>query len=210
MKRILENLKGGDLRSIGRSGDALRAVSKNPALFSDLMAGLLDSDRLVRMRAADAVEKATRIHPEWLQPWKRALLDTASTLEDKELRWHVAQLVPRLRLTSTEKATAVRILMGYLEDKSSIVKTFSMQALADLAAHDEQLLQQVAPLIERLTRTGTPAMKSRGRKLLKQLDTNVNQNQACRSGHSVEPSEARPNVPRGRPSPKGIRLPAAR
>jgi hypothetical protein len=163
MKRILENLKGGDLRSIGRSGDALRAVSKNPALFSDLMAGLLDSDRLVRMRAADAVEKATRIHPEWLQPWKRALLDTASTLEDKELRWHVAQLVPRLRLTSTEKATAVRILMGYLEDKSSIVKTFSMQALADLAAHDEQLLQQVEPLIERLTRTGTPAMKSRGR-----------------------------------------------
>jgi hypothetical protein len=63
MKRILENLKGGDLRSIGRSGDAVRAVSKNPALFSDLMAGLLDGDRLVRMRAADAVEKATRTHP---------------------------------------------------------------------------------------------------------------------------------------------------
>lgn len=189
MKRILGNLKGGDLRSIGRSGDAVRAVSKNPALFSDLMAGLLDGDRLVRMRAADAVEKATRTHPEWLQPWKRALLDTVSTLEDKELRWHVAQLVPRLRLTAAEKATAVSILMGYLEDKSSIVKTFSMQALADLAAQDEQLLEQVAPLIERLTRTGTPAMKSRGRKLLKQLETNVNQNEARRSRRSVEPGE---------------------
>jgi hypothetical protein len=189
MKRILENLKGGDLRSIGRSGDAVRAVSKNPALFSDLMAALLDGDRLVRMRAADAVEKATRTHPEWLQSWKRALLDTVSTLEDKELRWHVAQLVPRLRLTSAEKATAVRILMGYLEDKSSIVKTFSMQALADLAAQDEQLLEQVAPLIERLTRTGTPAMKSRGKKLLKQFETNVNQNEARRSRRSVEPRE---------------------
>jgi len=181
MRRILENLKGGDLRSIGRSGDAVRAVSKNPALFSDLMAGLLDGDRVVRMRAADAVEKATRTHPEWLQPWKRALLDTVAPLEDKELRWHVAQLVPRLRLTSPEKARAVRILMGYLEDKSSIVRTFSMQALADLAAQDEQLLEQVVPLIERLTRTGTRAMKSRGRKLLKQLETNVNQNEARRS-----------------------------
>jgi hypothetical protein len=173
MKRILENLKGGDPRSIGKSGDAVTAVLRNPALFPDLMRGLSDSDRLVRMRAADAVEKATRTHPEWLQRWKRALLDDISTREDKELRWHVAQLLPRLRLTSREKAAAVRILMGYLEDKSSIVKTCSMQALADLAAQDEQLLDEVLPVLERLTRMGTPAMKSRGRKLLKQLKTNV-------------------------------------
>ncbi|HME07472.1 MAG TPA: hypothetical protein VKG25_10490 [Bryobacteraceae bacterium] len=169
MKRILKDLKGGDLRSIGRSGDAVTTVAKNPALFADLISGMFDKDRLVRMRAADAVEKATRAHPEWLQPWKRPLLETVSGLEDKELRWHIAQLLPRLKLTPGERAAAVGILMGYLEDKSSIVKTFSMQALADLAAQDEQLLQQVQPLIERLTRTGTPAMKSRGRKLLKQL-----------------------------------------
>jgi hypothetical protein len=86
------------------------------------------------------------------------------------LRWHVAQLLPRLRLTSAEKETAVNILIGYLKDTSSIVRTFSMQALVDLAAQDEQLLEKVTPLIERLTRTGTPAMKSRGRKLLKQLE----------------------------------------
>jgi hypothetical protein len=58
--------------------------------------------------------------------------------------------------------------MGYLSDESSIVKTFSMQALADLAARDGRLLAQVMPLIQRLTQTGTPAMKSRGRKLIKQ------------------------------------------
>src|ERR1041385_1448722 len=181
MKPILEHLKGGDLRSIGKSGEAVRTVLRNAALFSDLMAGLLDSNRLVRMRAADAVEKATRNHPDWLQPWKQDLLNTVSTSEHKELRWHVAQLLPRLRLTSAEKAKAVRILMAYLEDKSSIVKTFSMQALADLAMQDEQFLEQVAPLLKRLTRTGTPAMKSRGRKLLKKLETNVNYKHARRS-----------------------------
>jgi len=175
MKRIIENLKGGDLRSIGKSGDAVTAVLRNPALFSYLIAGMLDGDRLVRMRAADAVEKATRMHPEWLQPWKGALLGDISTQEDKELRWHVAQLLPRLRLTSADKAKALSILLGYLKDQSSIVKTFSMQALADLAKQDEQLLDQVLPLIERFTRTGTPAMKSRGRKLLKQLETKSEQ-----------------------------------
>ncbi len=44
-----------------------------------------------------------------------------------------------------------------------------MQALTDLAQRDPALRSQVAPLIERLTETGTPAMRSRGRKLLKQL-----------------------------------------
>src|SRR5260370_27140346 len=99
--------------------------------------------------------------------------------------------------------------MGYLEDKSSMVKTFSMQALADLAAQDEQLLEQVAPLIERLTRTGTPAMKSRGRKLLKQLETNVNRNEARRSRRSVEPGENETKRAAWAPRAKGIRLPVA-
>jgi hypothetical protein len=131
---------------------------------------MLDEDRLVRMRAADAVEKATRGHPEWPQRWKRPLLGQVASYEDKELRWHVAQLLPRLKLTSAGRDPALQILTGYLNDASSIVRTFSMQALADLAAEDEQLREEVRPIIERLIRTGTPAMKSRGRKLLKRPD----------------------------------------
>lgn len=169
MKGILAKLKGGDRRSIGKSEQAVKDVLKNPARFGELFAGLLDDDRLVRMRAADAVEKVTREHPEFLQPWKRQLLSTVSTLEDKELRWHVAQMLPRLRLTPSEQKVVLRILKIYLEDESSIVKTCSMQALADLAVQDERLLAEVTPLIEQLTRTGTPAMMSRGRKLLKRL-----------------------------------------
>ncbi len=169
MKSILDQLRGGDSRSIGKSDEASQEVLRRPALFGDLFAGLLDADRVVRMRAADAVEKVTRTRPKLLQPWKRALLDSLSTSEDKELRWHLAQMLPRLRLTPSERGQAVDILTSYLKDKSSIVRTFSMQALVDLAARDERILGQVTPLIEQLTQTGTPAMRSRGRKLLGEL-----------------------------------------
>ncbi|HYL76702.1 MAG TPA: hypothetical protein VEU96_20980 [Bryobacteraceae bacterium] len=169
MTSILKKLKGGDRRSIGKSAEAVKDIAKTPALFADLFAGLFDADPVVRMRAADAVEKVTRQRPQLLGPWKRPLLEQISALEEKEVRWHVAQMIPRLNLTFSEKDTAVQILMGYLADDSSIVKTFSMQALADLAERDEPLRAQVAPLIERLTQTGTPAMRSRGRKLLKRL-----------------------------------------
>jgi HEAT repeat protein len=166
---ILKKLKGGDRRSIGRSEEAVAEISKTPELFGELFTGLFDGDPVIRMRAADAVEKSTRQRPDLLRPWKRALLEQVSLLQEKEVRWHVAQLIPRLSLTAQEQERAVRILLGYLDDGSSIVKTLSMQALADLSRHDARLRAQVQPLIERLTRTGTPAMRSRGRKLLKQL-----------------------------------------
>src|SRR5690242_8914656 len=130
---ILRKLGGGDRRSIGKSAEAVRDIARTPTLFADLFAGLFDADPVVRMRAADAVEKSTRQHPDLLQPWKRALLDQISISPDKEVRWHVAQIMPRLNLTPVEREQAVKILTGYLADKSSIVRTFSMQALADLA-----------------------------------------------------------------------------
>jgi hypothetical protein len=89
--------------------------------------------------------------------------------EQQEVRWHVAQMLPRLNLSAAERETAVSILTTYLDDRSKIVKTFSMQALADLAATDASLRPQVTVLVEELTRTGSPAMQSRGRKLLRQL-----------------------------------------
>jgi hypothetical protein len=171
-KSILAKLKGGDRRSIGAANQVAHQVSKTPALFAELIPGLLDTDPVIRMRTADAVEKITRDQPKLLQPWKQLIIDSASTMQNKELRWHAAQLLPRLALSPSEQTEVVDILMNYLEDSSSIVKTFAMQALVDLAINagpDHELRGQVTPLIERLTRTGTPAMRARGRKLLKLL-----------------------------------------
>jgi len=169
MRDILAKMKGGDRRSIGRSDAVAREVSWNASLFGDLFAGLFADDPVIRVRAADAMEKVTRDRPELLQPFKRQLLGAVSALKDKEVRWHVAQMLPRLKLTPRERKSAVEILMTWLDDPSSIVKTFSMQALADLAKRDDALLGHVTPLIARLARTGTPAMRSRGRKILQQL-----------------------------------------
>ena len=86
-----------------------------------------------------------------------------------QVQGHPAQMVPRLEWSQEERVVVVEILLGYLNDKSKIIKTFSMQALADLAEQDANLRPQVIPLLEELTRTGSPAMRSRGRKLLEKL-----------------------------------------
>jgi hypothetical protein len=167
---LLKELSGGDLRSSGRANHIVARVAREPALFRRLFRGLSSLDRIVGMRAADAIEKITVDRPELLLPYKRDLLELAASSGEKEFRWHMALLLPRLKLRVSERAAAMDILHEYLGDGSSIVRTCAMQGLADFACQDVSLIPRVRPLMERLTAIGTAAMRARGRKILKQLN----------------------------------------
>jgi HEAT repeat protein len=165
-RHILLLLKGGDRRSIGRADNVAAMVSRKPELFPELISGLWSPDPLTRMRAADAAEKVTRKNREFLQPHKKELLGLMTETNQPELRWHLAAMVPRLLLTANERQFATSALGSYLEDRSSIVRTFALQGLADLAQDDPSIQPKVIEILRTATRTGTPAMKARSRKLL--------------------------------------------
>lgn len=166
MSELLALLTGGDRRSTGRSEEVVQIVLADPARFGEVFAGLEDPDPLLRMRAADALEKVTARRPELLRPYKTDLLDLAARAGQQEVRWHLAQMLPRLDLDSTERQAAFESLVRYLDDRSRIVVTFAMQALADLAQADPALMLEVLPHIERLAQSESPAIRSRGKKLL--------------------------------------------
>lgn len=134
------------------------------------MAGLWSKELLVRMRAADALEKVTRASPALLQPYKKELLGLMGEATEPALRWHLAVIVPRLSLKARERQLILNSFFLYLEDRSSIVKTFALQGLADLAKDDPTILPCVIDILRQTTRKGSPAMKARSRKLLSRLD----------------------------------------
>lgn len=107
MDDLLRQLAGGDRRSIGQSDRVVREVLKRPSLFVTVIRGLDCADPLIRMRCADAAEKMTRSHPDWLQPHKAALIALAARTAEQEMRWHLAQMLPRLTLTPTETRRVV-------------------------------------------------------------------------------------------------------
>jgi hypothetical protein len=166
MHPILKKLSTGD----GRSNEVVAEVLAHPARFRHVFDGLASDDPVVRLRAADAVEKITVRRPELLRRFKRRLLAVAGSADQQEVRWHAALMIPRLELTAKERAVAVDILFDYLRDRSSIVKTFAMQGLSDLASNDSALRAKILPLLEELTEIGTPAMRARGRKILQHLN----------------------------------------
>jgi hypothetical protein len=170
MHPLLKKLQGGDRRSIGKVDEVVDQVLGSAVLFEELVDGLLVDDPIIRMRSADAVEKITIVKPEWLTPHKKILIRLAGDSNQQEVRWHMAQILPRLRLNPAERKTIVEILYAYLDDKSKIVVTFALQALTDFAVADKTLKPHVMAVLEEFTRTGSPAVKNRGRKLIQKLN----------------------------------------
>ncbi len=170
MNRIEKLLSIGDLRTAGKSEVVVKQVLSNPKLFGDVVNAILIENPGLRMRSSDAVEKITRDHPEWLKPYKKLFLSKIANINQKEVRWHTAQILPRLNLTKKEREMVYELMQSYLKDESSIVKAFAMQALTDIAIQDSSYVGMVRKQVKRLTKEGTPAMRSRGKKLLVALD----------------------------------------
>lgn len=163
---ISKMLSGGDRRSIGRANEIALLVLCQPVRLPELLACLHSHDVIVRMRAADAIEKISRQQAGMLDGNKVELLQLMEHAQQQELRWHLAQVIPRLSLSKAEQRRAVAALLGYLRDGSSIVRTFALQGLADLSRLIPTLRPRVRRLLEESARTGTAAMKARARKLL--------------------------------------------
>ncbi len=160
--KCADYLSGGDRRSLGRADELVAVLLRKPRQLGQLIACLWHDDPLIRMRAADVAEKISVQKPDWVQPFKSELLGLAAETRQIEVRWHLALMMPRLRMNAPERRRAMAILRDYMEDRSSIVKTCALDALA-------RLLPDPLPFLDDMARTGTPAMKARARKLLSAL-----------------------------------------
>ena len=181
---IRDLLRGGDRRSLGRVPQVLNRLKASPRLFDRLVAALGDVDPVVRLRAADALEKASLRDASALQKHKRALLRLARSTAQQELRWHLAQMLPRLHLRPSERQAAARTLQSYHTDPSSIVRTFALQSLADLAQGDAVLRPLALRSLRQAVRTGTPAMRARAARLLRELASPGTRPRAGRENHA--------------------------
>ena len=65
---------------------------------------------------------------------KETLIKKITKIQQKEVRWHVAQMFSYLRLEASETDRVMEILFEYLRDESRIVQTCALEALADIAA----------------------------------------------------------------------------
>lgn len=164
-------LTGGDKRSVGQVEKVIGMVKHDPDLFVQLIAGMTDADPLVRMRSADAVEKLSHDHPDWLQPYKVQLLGRIAEIDQQEVQWHVVAMIPRLSLNAQDRNRAMEIFKHDLDTSSSkIVQAFSMQAMFEISEDDPIIREEVVTICRDRLDNPSAAVRVRARNLLKEAE----------------------------------------
>lgn len=167
----------------GRSWEVVELVEGQPRRLAQVIECLWDEDHGVASRAADVLERATRERSAKVQRWKEPLLGLMAETTLKKVRWNLALVMPRLKLTVAESRRVAAVLHRYLDDASSIVKTAALHGLADLVRQDPASLREVMDLLRVTGRSGTPAMRARSRILLAQLENPGKHQRKCVSLH---------------------------
>jgi hypothetical protein len=166
MTSFEELLQGGDLRSIGQSNRLVELVDSKDK-FDQLFRLLFHPDRKIVMRAADAIEKITITKPDYLNAHESEIINLCGEAQNKELKWHLAQLMPRLDLSEQDikKAWQTLSVWARAENESRIVRVNALQALFDLSKQNQDFRHDFESILSTLEKENIPSLNARIRKL---------------------------------------------
>ena len=161
-----DKLGGGDLRSIGQADSIVDQIHSQDE-FDSLFACLYDNDRLIVMRASDAIEKITIAHPAYLLRHKEEVLRFCQSTINIEFKWHLALLLARLPFTEDEQPMVFEILKRWALNpkESKIVRANALQSLSQLSKQNEAFKEGFSSIIRIVEKEDVPSLNARIRKL---------------------------------------------
>ena len=161
---------GGKKNTLGLAEEVVQDVLQDKSRLVELYDCLFENDEWLRMRAADALEKVCRVHPEWLESYVDRLFDDLGNGQ-ASFQWHLAQILSEVTLTSTQQDKAIKWLSQTLKDKNIdwIVGSNAMIALVKFAEADIIPKTQAAELIRGQQDHRSPSVRKRVAKLLAKL-----------------------------------------
>ncbi len=162
MSKFQSLLSGGDQRSIGLSNLVVSQIH-NQHDFDELFMLIDNNARMLAMRAADAVEKASAGHPQYLASHREKIFSLSINAVNKELKWHLALLLPRLKPEGKDFKNAWHILSSWAREKanSKIVRVNALQGLYELVTQNSSVIAEFKTLILDLEKENLPSMNAR-------------------------------------------------
>ena len=155
------------MRTTGNVDAVVDEVLANPAFAKSVLEGFNSHDAVLLMRCADAIEKLSRLCPAIVRPYTELFLDYIGTIDQQEVQWHVAQILPRLHLSETQIPRAMQLLDSYYESPSAIVRANALEATLQLAAIDNRYASKAQQRLRTALTSDTPSLSARARKLSK-------------------------------------------
>ncbi|MDX2775981.1 hypothetical protein PV379_01255 [Streptomyces caniscabiei] len=164
-------LDGGHANSLGRVNEVIEIVLGDKTRLDELYGCLFDDDAWVRMRAADALEKICRVHPDWLLPYVDRFQSELFGSTQPSIQWHLAQIYAQVTLTDTQRHAAQDWLRTRIAttDVDWIVAANAIDALMKFAKEGTFPASELADLLKIQQRHRSNAVVKRATKALATL-----------------------------------------
>lgn len=166
---ILDQLKGGSLISDGRADEVANEVLQHPDQFALLMEGLSAPNDVVRGRAAHALEKVARIHPNWFSPHFGQIMQQAVDDPLPMARWHLVMLLTDL-VEDKNHDQIIDVLLTCLEDGSAFVLSWAISGLCALGRRYPQRAAEILQSLRPLRNVSGTAIRTRAAKAVDRLE----------------------------------------
>ena len=162
---------GGHANSLGRVNEVIEAVLSNRQKLDELYDCMFSNDAWVRMRAADALEKICRVHPDWLLSYIDRFIEELSTSNQPSIQWHLAQIYREVDLTSAQQHFVIDWLKKLLSSKGTdwIVSANAMDTLAAFTKDNSFPVAEMISLLEIQQQHKSKSVVRRANKLLAEL-----------------------------------------
>lgn len=164
-------LAGGHANSLGRVDEAIQIVLDNKQRLGELYACISNNDAWVRMRAADALEKICRMHPDWLLPYTDRFINEVSASTQPSIQWHLAQIYREVTLTDEQKRVVIKWLSNLLSSKEIdwIVAANAMDTLVSFTKDGSFPVSKMTSLLKIQQQHKSKPVVRRASKLLADL-----------------------------------------
>ncbi len=141
--------------------------------FADLMHLFFLNTYRLTQRAAAVVNESIDRHPQLINPWMERMIDNLyqPNLHDAVKR-NTVRALQFVEIPEVLRGRAADIcfqLLGSAEEPIA-VKAFSMGVLYNITVHHPELKNELQLMIEDLLPYGSAGIKSRGKRILRQLE----------------------------------------
>lgn len=162
---------GGKSNSLGKVNEVVDLVLNERSRIEELYDCLFDDDAWTRMRAADALEKVCREHPDWLLPLVDRFPTDLAVTSQPSIQWHLAQMYKQIELTEGQRRFAIYWLKELLSRPTIdwIVAANSMDTLFQFEREGFLPGDELVPLLQIQQLHKSQAVVKRASRLLNEL-----------------------------------------
>ncbi len=176
MSKIIHLLSGGSITSTGNADVVIQLVQDNPKLLGDVFQLFLDKDPVVAMRSSYVFMKLSKSDRDLILPFKSLIINNLGKYIQKEVRWHIPQILLVMDLSDQEKEKSYNTLMNWAEcNDGNIVVYYSLEAAFKIAKLQSHLLANFIPRLKKINKTDAKIVKNRCKKIAASLKVKLDE-----------------------------------